>query len=432
MTGRPAILLTLLCVAAAAADSPRFRGAAGDGVAASDAVAVPRSKEDHLWRTPTADAGWSSPAVAEGRIWLTAARVTPASEEEKARKLAGVKFAQIKDVVGSATLSVVCLDLATGETIIDRELTTVTDPSPVHPMNSFASPTCAVSGGRVVAHFGRYGTWCLDAATGQTLWTRAIDIDDSVGPGSSPVVHEGVVLIVSDGVDRQFVSGLSLADGSVLWQTPRPPMGDRNGEFKKAYSTPLLIEVGGATQAVIPGSVWCCAYGPADGRELWRVRHGDGYSVTPMATYAAGLVAFATGYGETEILAVDPTGRGDVTATHVRWRQSKGAPAKPSLVSDGTLLYVAADDGVLTALRAADGSVVYRKRLGGQFSASPLLSGGRVFVGNHDGELFVFRTGETYEEVARVDFGEQIMASPVAVGDDLLVRTKAAVYRFTP
>ena len=369
------------------------------------------------------------------RIWLTAARVTPATAEEKAAKLANVEFAQIKDVVGSAVLRVLCVDAGSGKLLIDRELRTVDSPGPVHPMNGFASPTPALitdgpNAGCVIVHFGRYGTWCL-SEDGATVWTRTLEIDDSVGPGSSPVISGSNVLIVSDGVDRQFITALSVATGEVVWQTPRPPMGDVNGEFKKAYSTPLLITVEGRTQAVIPGSQWCVAYDPADGQEIWRAKHGRGYSVTPMATYAGGLVIFSTGYGPPQLVAVDPTGTGDVTQTHVRWRQTRGAPAKPSLVAADDLLYCVADDGVLSVFALNDGSLVYRQRLGGQHSASPLLTGNRVLIGNHEGRLSVFRTGRQFEEVASLEFGEQIMASAVPLGDDLLLRTKAALYRFS-
>ncbi|MEM6778644.1 MAG: PQQ-binding-like beta-propeller repeat protein [Planctomycetota bacterium] len=415
------------------ADSPwtQFRGPTGDGRAESADVFMQLDQQGAVqWRTPIAGVGWSSPVTDGETIWLTAAETVAASREEIAAKLANVQFAQIKGVVASVTLRVVALNAATGEIRLDRVLRTVDGPGPVHPMNGFASPTPVIFGDRVVCHFGQYGTWCLRTDSGESIWRTALPCDDSVGPGSSPIVTEGNVVIVCDGIDQQYVAALSGEDGSVVWKTPRPPMRSSNGEFQKAYSTPLLITAGDRRQLVIPGAQWCVAYDPSTGREIWRVDHGDGFSTTPMAIATGGLVVFSTGYTRPEIIAVDPSGIGDVTDTHIRWRLARNAPAKPSFVADGGLLHVISDDGIVSAVSLADGRQLYRERLGGMFSSSPFLSGGRIMVGNHEGDVTVFRTGPSYQALATYELNEQIMASPVPMGKDLLVRTKAALYRF--
>jgi outer membrane protein assembly factor BamB len=232
-------------------------------------------------------------------------------------------------------------------------------------------------------------------------------------------------------MDVQFIAGLSLQSGKTLWRTARPAIDTENGEFRKAYSTPLLLEVDGKTQAIVPGSQWCVGYDVISGSEIWRIDHGKGFSVSPTPVYADGKVVFSTGYGGKEIVAVDPTGKGDVTETHVVWRSKRGASMMPSAAIVDSQVYSIGEGGILAALSLDDGSLIWQKRLGGKHSSSPLVSGNRLIVADHDGNVIVIKAGDKYEEIARYEFGEQIMASPVPIGNDLILRTAKAVYRFS-
>lgn len=410
----------------------QFRGPNGSGITNNLEVRlVVDPKADALWRTEVAGEGWSSPVTDGKRIWVTTARVTEATEEQRAEALANVSLAQMKDVAGSVDLLAVCLDAATGRTLHSVELGPVSQPKPIHPMNGYASPTPAISGDRVVVDFGQYGTWCLDNASGEVIWKRILPADDSVGPGSSPVIHGDKVILTRDGMDVQYVAALSLADGSTAWRTDRPPLKATVGEYRKSYSTPVILEVGGITQAIVPGAQWCVAYDADSGKELWRVEHGNGFSVTPMPTVADGKVIFSNGFMGAQLFAIDPSGSGDVTSSHVLWRATRGGSRMSSMVHDGERLYSVSDDGILTALKLSDGSQVYRTRIGGKFSASLFRVGDAVWLANHAGDVTVFRCGETFEKVASYGFDEQIMASPIVIGDDLLIRTAAAIYRFS-
>ena len=409
-----------------------FRGPDGSGVASSDSVIMElEPKKNTRWRTAIAEAGWSTPITDGKRLWMTSALTTKGSDEQRAAKLADAKFAEVKDVVGSVTLFAYCLDIETGRIVHRLELARIESPGPINFMNSYASPTGVWVGDRVVLHFGRYGTWCLNSDTGTTIWKKTLEFDDSVGPGSSLKHHDGVILVTCDGIDIQFISGLSLETGEEVWRTARPPMDAEHGEFKKAYSTPLIIETAGRFQAVILGAQWCAAYDPKTGKELWRLRHSKGFSVSPTPIFVDGKVIIATGYGGNVLVAIDPTGHGDVTESHVVWRQSKGMPLMPSPIVVNGLLYCLADGGILSALRLKDGSLVWQKRLGGKYSSSPFASGDRIMIGDHEGKVTILRAGDEYQEIATYDLGEQIMACPVPIGDDLIVRTKEAVYRFS-
>lgn len=425
-------LLTAHLEAGAAENWRQFRGDDGSGISSNDKVPlVVDPKQDALWRTETPGQGWSSP-VSDGKvIWMTAAEVTEATEQQRADALRGVSMAGMKDVAGGVELLAIAIDAATGKLLHRVDLGPVDQPKPIHPMNGYASPTPAISGNRVVVDFGQYGTWCLDVQTGEVIWKRKLIVDDSVGPGSSPVIFRDKVILTRDGMDQQYVEALRLSDGNSVWKTQRPPINASNGEYRKSYSTPLLVEVAGVTQAVVPGAQWCVAYNAETGEEIWKVDHADGFSVTPMPTYANGRVIFSTGFMRANLYAIDPTGAGNVTDTHVSWVAGRGGSRMASMVHDGNQLYSVSDDGILTALRLEDGSQVYRTRLGGKFSASLFRVGDQVWLANHSGEATVFRCGSEFEKVGEYSFDEQVMASPIVIGDDLLIRTSAAIYRFS-
>ncbi len=410
----------------------QFRGPDASGICTNPNVSLTTDPTaGAVWRTETPGRGWSSPVTDGKVIWLTSARVTEATEQQRAAALANVQLADMKDVAGSVELLAIALDGTTGRVLHEIDLDTVSQPKPIHPMNGYASPTPVLAGDRVVVDFGQYGTWCLDKVSGQTIWQRRLVVDDSVGPGSSPVVHRDHVILTRDGMDQQYIAALSLADGATVWKTDRPTIDAPSGEQRKAYSTPLLVNLDGITQAIIPGSQWCVAYNAETGEEIWRVEHGTGFSVTPMATLADDRVIFSTGFMRAEVVAVDPTGRGDVTDSHIVWRARQGGPRMSSMVHDGARLYAVNDDGILTVLRLEDGSKVYRERLAGKFSASPFRVGEKIWLANHDGQVTVLQAGDQFEPIVSYSFDEQIMASPGVIGDDLLVRTAEAVYRLS-
>jgi len=411
----------------------QFRGPQGNGVSGNDHVTIalnPNGTENLRWRTGTPEAGWSSPITDGKRIWLTAARMLEATPEQKEAKLAKVSMAAMKVVAGRVDLIAYCLNVDSGAIIHNIQLSTVDTPNPIHPMNGYASPTGVIVGDRVVLHFGQYGTWCLDVATGEKLWQRQLVVDDSVGPGSSLVEYDGKVIVTCDGMDQQFVAALSIETGNEVWRTARPTIDADNGEFRKSYSTPILIKVDGKTQVVVPASQWCVAYDPEDGHEIWRLDHGKGFSITPMPLYADCKVIMSTGYGKPDLVAIDPRGTGDITKTNILWRESRSGPVMPSMINIDSLVYAISDGGIVSALKTSDGSLTWRQRLGGKYSASPFAIGRNVIVADHDGKLTIFQAGDSYREIAKYDFGEQIMASPVPIGNDLLIRTKDALYRF--
>jgi outer membrane protein assembly factor BamB len=415
-----------------ARDWPQFRGPDGTNIVEKSAAPVHWTDAGQTrFNTPIPGKGWSSPVVADGRIWLTTAITRDLTAEELAQRMARGEIREIQTVAESVDLRAICIDLETGRLLHDLSLRKTDAPQPINPLNSYASPTCCIADGRVVCHFGSYGTWCLDAKTAEQLWEVRLAIDHGVGPGSSPVIYEGNVLLTCDGMDQQYVAAVDLKSGMIAWQTDRPAMRSNDGDTRKAFSTPLIIEINGAPQAVIPGAQWIVSYDPRTGEELWRADCGDGYSTTPMACYVAGLVVFSTGFNTPEFVAVDPTGRGDVTATHIRWRQPRGAPTMATPVASGERLYSISDRGVFTEYDGKTGEELSQLRVGGNFSASPLRIDHRVYLASREGTVTIVDLAEKPRLLATHDFEAQLMASPAVVGDDLLFRTDTGLIRIS-
>jgi outer membrane protein assembly factor BamB len=382
-----------------AGDWPQFRGPGGQGHSPEKGLPLQWSANSNVkWKTPIPGSGWSSPAIADGKIWLTAATDRGAS------------------------LRAVCLDAETGKILLDKEIIRVRDTGPgIHAKNTFASPTAIVEANRVYLHFGFYGTAAIDTA-GEILWKQTLQYEPQHGPGGSPTLFEDLLLISCDGFDAQYVVALDKANGKVRWKTPR-----RKGN--QAYTTPLVIDVDGQPQAISPGAHHAYAYDPRTGKELWWVEYGDGFSNVPRAVYAHGLVYICTGFFQPALLAVKPGGKGNVTRSHVAWSYGRSVPLTPSPLVVGEELYMISDNGIATCLEAQTGKMLWQQRIGGNHSASPVLADGRIHFLSEEGECTVIAPGTAYRELARNAIGERTLASLAVSGGAIYLRGADHLFR---
>jgi outer membrane protein assembly factor BamB len=400
-----ALALLVLAAGGRGDDWPQFRGPTGQGLAGERDLPVEWGPRKNVaWKRAIPGAGWSSPIVCLGRVYLTTA----------------------VPVGGDQSLRALCLDARSGRVLWAREVFRQdgrTAPR-IHPKNSHASPTPVTDGYRVYVHFGHQGTGCLNPR-GRMLWRNTgLRYQPVHGNGGSPILVDDSLIFNCDGADRQFVVALRCGDGTVRWQTPR-----RSDHHKKfSFGTPLLVPAGGRKLVVSPGSGAVCAYDPATGEEVWRVRTG-GYSVVPRPVFGRGLVFVTTGFESPTLLAIRPDGRGDVTGTHVAWKTRRVVPLNPSPLLVGDDLYLLADDGVVSCLDARTGKPYWRERLGGSFSASPLYAAGRIYVQDEAGRGTVLRAGRKFEVLARNDLGERTLASYAAADGALFIRTEKHLYR---
>jgi hypothetical protein len=402
-------------------DWPQFRGPTGDGVSTGKGVPLSWSESESIaWKVAVPGRGRSSPVILGNRIWLTTA-----IEQNLQRKRIGPDDMQVADRV---SLGVVCLNRADGQLLWQVTLFEVEKPIPVHWLNSWATPTPVVEPGRVYCDFGTMGTGCVDAESGKVLWTQRLPIDHMVGPGSSPILYKDLLILVRDGIDKQYVTALDTKTGQAAWKADRPPLQAR-ADMKKAFSTPLLIEAGGGTQMVAVGAQWAVSYDPATGKENWRVRHGMGFSLAPRPLFGNGLAYICTGCMVPQLWAIRVDGQGDVTKTHVAWKvDNQPIPVMSTPILVGKEVYSVSDNGVAICFDALTGQVQWTVRLPGAYLASPVYADGRLYFIAQDGRTTVLKAGRQLEKLAESKLDGIVTASPALVGDALFLRTDTHLY----
>jgi outer membrane protein assembly factor BamB len=429
-----AILAGALSTRLPAGDWAEFRGPTGCGLVANESLALRWGGfEPAAWQTEIPGHGWSSPVVIGDRIWLTTAEQTALPTNARDKKLDASPYRDYRDqlqVHGSVTCLAVELSAATGELLRKIEVLSCDDPPPTHATNGYASPTPTSDGERLVCHFGALGTACINLKSVDVLWKRRLQFDEITGPGSSPAIHENIVIVPCDGADKQFVVGLNIHTGQTVWQTDRPKIDDAEGIHRRAFSTPLIVKHADRWEAVTVGAQWVVAYDPATGRELWRVNMGDCHAAIPRPVAADGIVYVCSGYMKPRLFAIRLGGSGDVTQTHVAWQFDRQVPEISSPIIVGGNIYFVSSGGILTCLNAASGKLLWQHRLGGSFAASPIAAGDKIYFVSREGVTTVIRGGNAYEELARSQHFGQTLASPAVCGSALLIRADRVLYCF--
>ena len=406
----------------------QFRGPNGDGKSLATDLPVEFSETRNVrWKTAIHDKGWSSPVVWEDRIWLTTAL-------EDGREL----FA-------------ICVDLDSGEIIHDIKVFDVAQPQlEYNDLNTHATPTPVVEDGRVYVHFGTYGTACLDTKTGEKLWERRdLNCDHRVRPASSPIIDGNSLFLTFDGVDVQFVAALDKNTGETLWLQNRvagldmaamlkaegfsdddieETKKEKPNDNRKSYATPKIIEYQGKKQLISPAAEVTFSYDPNTGEELWRVRHPNmGFNVACRPIFEHDLVYFTTGIAK-RLLAVRPSGTGDVTDTHIAWSTRRGVPEMPSPLIVDDLMFWINDGGMVFCLDAKDGSMVWRDRIRGEYWASPMYAAGKIYSLSKDGKVSVISAAREFQLLAENEFDASFIASPAIAGNAMILRSLTHLY----
>jgi len=401
---------------------PEFRGPWGNGLASSPNSRKPiglpihwSETENIKWKTSIPHQGWSTPVVMNDQVWLTTAT------------LKGNDF------------FVICVDAKSGAIRLNKKLFHSDNPEPLgNPLNSYASPSPVIESGRVYVHFGSYGTACLDTKTYELLWKRSdMPCRHFRGPGSSLILFEDLLILTMDGVDIQYLIALDKTTGRTVWKTDRTadwndldtdgkPRGE--GDLRKAYSTPLIIDVNGNKQMISVGAKALYGYNPADGRELWKV-NTVAYSGASRPVYGNGIAYMISGFGKTELLAVRADGSGDVTDSNIVWRTGRNMPRTPSPLLVDDLIFTINDTGTITCLEASTGEQVWSQRIAGDYASSPLYADGHIYCFNMDGKATVFKAARKYEILANNRLDSGFMASAAVSGKAIFLRTKTHLYR---
>ncbi len=393
-----ALALLLPTAVAGAGDWTEFRGPGQQGH--SDELGLPLtwSPTEHVvWKTDLPGLGWSSPAIAGGKIWLTTG------------------------VDDGRSLRVLRLDAASGAAEQSIEVFAPAEPGSVHAKNSHASPTPVIDGERVFVHFGSHGTACL-SREGEILWKTKLDYNHRHGPAGSPVVVGDLLVIACDGTDVQFVVALDKATGQEVWRKPRV-------EGRMAYSTPTVVTVEGKPLVVSCGGEFVVAFAPENGEERWRFRYPGGYSNVPRPVTGFGLAFVSSGYDTPVFYALPLDGTGELGDDRVAWKSTKAVPRNASPLLVGDELYLVSDNGVISCLDARSGDIHWQERLGGDCTASPLLADGRIYITDENGVTKVIASGKTFQELATNELPGRTLASLAAADGALFLRTDTALYR---
>ena len=429
------ILGVVLCGLVAAAgedDWPSFRGPGASGVSDAEAPTTwDLEKGTHVrWKQPIPGLAHSSPIVWGDRIYLTTA--VPAEKDDTLK--VGL-YGDIKPVKNEIVQDwqVIALDRKSGKILWQQTAIRGVPRIKRHTKATHANSTPATDGKRVAAFFGSEGLYVYDT-DGKLLWKKDFGVLDSGffqvkkaqwGFGSSPVFHDGKLLVLADVQEGSFLAAFDAGTGKELWRTARSDV--------PTWGTPTVIEAGGRKQVVVNGFKHLGGYDLAGGKELWKL-HGTGDIPVPTPFTAHGLIYVSQAHGPgSPVYAIRPGATGDITLAegttsndHVAWSIPRGGSYMPTPIVVGDLLYVCRDNGALTVYRAKSGEKVYQQRLGkgSAFTASAIAAGDRLYFTSEDGDVFVVQAGESYKELAVNALDEVTLASPAASGGELYFRTR--------
>ena len=363
---------------------PGWRGPLRTGVTSDTGVPETWSAETNvLWKTPIAGIGTSNPVVWNDRVFLTASLGRDQSE-----------------------LHVLCFSRDTGE-VLWRQKLWGTAPTLYYNVSGMASPSPVTDGEHLYAFFGTGDVFCFDL-DGRLEWQRALAdeygaFENRFGASSSPLLFEDMVILQCDHYGESYAIALDKTTGANRWKA------DRAGSWL-SWSSPQLIAVDDHHELILSGSERLDGYDPRTGERLWTVR-GLSRECVPTPVLGPGYLIAVSGPNGAHH-AVKPGGRGDVTGTHVLWKNERGTSFVPSAILVGTRYYVADDKGVATCFDAESGKPIWRKRLEGRFTASPVSAEGKVFFTTEAGQTIVVDAAKReYAELARNDLGESVYAS---------------------
>jgi len=374
---------------------PMWRGPRGDGTSLEQSVPTYWSATNNIaWKTAVPGEGHSSPIVWGDRLFLTTA---------------------LKETQDRCLL---CFDRKTGALLWQQAI--LHSPlEPKNPENSYASSTAATDGQKVFATFldGKDVVVAAYDFEGHRVWlVRPGQFYSQHGFSHTPVLFEDKVIIDCDSKGENFIVALARQDGHILWKVQRD-------NPTQSYSAPLIREMTGRLQMVVPGNKAVTSLDPRTGRTLWVT---DGPSedcvITPAYNERAGLVLTCSSWPKRVLQAIRPDGDGNITQTKIVWSSTGGAPYVPSPISLGDWFFTSGFETKETwCFEAATGKILWHEKMG-LHHASPVSANGLVYFLNDDGVMHVVKAGPTFELVARNEVGERTYASPAISRGQIYLR----------
>lgn len=391
------MLLGLLSAATVQAENwPRFRGPDGLGISEDATIPEKWTEKDVAWSVELPGVGHCSPVV-----WGEHLFVTSATDEGKSRTL-------------------YCLDSASGK--IRWSKTEQFATNKLHAKNSFASSSPATDGERVYVPFADDANYALLAydLEGNLSWKVSLGpLKSQHGLGVSPIVFEDLVILPNDQDGPSSVVAFDRRNGKQVWKTDR--------EAREAsYATPIIVELSGSKPQLIcvSGATGMTSLDPWTGELNWKTKPLPQRTVASPA-FAGGLIYVTCGQGGkgTRLIGVDPTGHGDVEESHVKVRRDKGLPYVPTIVGYGDWIFFWNDNGVVSCYDARTQEPVWEKRVGGNYSGSPIIVAGKLYCIDESGQVVVLAAGPKFEELGVTPLGDASHSTPAVANGRLYLRT---------
>jgi len=419
-------------------DWPSFRGINGAGVASSGPTPttwdVPKGA-GVAWSTPLDGLGHSSPVIWGNQLCVTTAK----SDSGNASMRLGL-YGDIASVTDDTehTWRLVCLDKRDGNKMFDTVIHKGVPIIKRHTKATHANSTLATDGTYIVAMLGSEGLFAFDMK-GTLKWKKNFGVLDSGffmaptaqwGFASSPVIHNGRVIIQADVQKNSFVGAFDLATGKELWRTARQDV--------PTWSTPTIHRVGNKTQVLVNGWRHMGAYDFETGAEIWRLKSVGGDIPVPVPVVGNGMVYITSAHGPgAPVFAIKDTATGDITlpaaettSAHIAWSSPRDGAYMISPVLYQGLLYVSKNNGVFNVFDATTGERIYQQRLGDGttgFTASLVAADGKIYFSSEDGDVYVVKAGRTYELLAKNPLGDYAMATPAISEGRLYFRTGKSI-----
>ncbi len=400
--------IALAAQTALADDWTGWRGSERNAVSRESDVPLRWSATEGIrWRTAVPGAGISSPIIHGDRVFLSSS---------------GGQRQQ--------DLELICLSTSDGN---ERWRCRFWGTAPTRhhaTKSSMASPTPVTDGERVFVFYGTGDLFAVDV-DGGLLWHRSLaseygSFENRFAASSSPVLHGDQVILQCDHFADSYLIAVDRRTGATRWKVERP-------ETWLSWSSPGIVPVPRSDrhELIVAAAKKLDAFDPLSGKKLWTLR-GMRRECIPTPVFGNGLIYAVSGpSGPT--LAIRPGGRGDVTDSHVVWRNTRGSPYVPSAILVDDLYYLVDDKGIATCLDAKTGERVWQKRLSGKYTASPVSAAGRVYFTDEDGTTIVIRAGvRGYEELARNELGQPVYASAAIAGGVIYVRTSTRLWAIGP
>lgn len=405
------VILVLISFNSAIAENwPCFRGPTRQGISHEKDIPVEWNQtSDIAWRTPIPGIGWSSPIVFNDRIF-----VTTATDE-------------------GASFRLLCLDRLTGDILWNKHIHRQ-KPGHKQRYNSYASCT-PVTDGRRIYVLAFDGTLAAVSNEGRIIWTyQEFDYFSEHGLAVSPILYKDLLIVPFDGSssgpnkklgwqkpwDKALILAVNKNTGKVQWR-------GRRGMSRIAHVTPQILSENGRDQLISSAGNVVQGFDLETGQRIWTAEN-SGEGVVPSVVIGEGLIFVTSGFGDSAIRAIRTGGRGDVTQTHIAWESQEDVSKIPSMLYVRPFLFFVTDTGVAKCLKAATGEEIWRERLGGKHSASPIWADGRIYFLSEKGKTTVLESSGEFKVLAENELNEKCIASPAVSQKQIFIRSEKNIY----